>query len=131
MIIKKEVVNLIEESIGKNKIESGGILGGVGETVTHFSYDRACSGNEYIPDIINLNKVIKIWSYNDIYFKGIIHSHMFNTKLSFADVEYALKIIKHNDIKCLYMLLFVIREDKFYAYKIEKDSITKERLINI
>lgn len=128
MIIKKEVVNLIEKSIGKNKIESGGILGGVGETITQFSYDRACSENEYIPDIINLNKVIKSWWNNGICFKGIVHSHKCNTKLSFADIEYALDIIKHNDLKCVYMLLYVIMERSFYAYTIKNDSIIKDNI---
>ena len=51
---------------------------------------------------------------------------MSNNKLSFADIAYARKIICHNEIDQLFMLLYVLSEEKIYVYVVRRIGICNE-----
>lgn len=128
MEILNNVVILIEESIGIHNFESGGILGGKGEIVTNYVFDRVCLKNEYIPDVISLNDIIIEWGKCDIAFLGLIHSHETNNNLSYSDIQYAVNIVTHNKLEYIYMLIYVINKKNIYAYKVGGNFVNKENI---
>ena len=56
------------------------------------------------------------------------NSHMSNNKLSFADIAYARKIICHNEIDQLFMLLYVLSEEKIYVYVVGDKDVYEDRV---
>ncbi len=128
MIIKSSVIELINNSIGKNKNESGGIIGSKDNVITDYIYDRECKKDEYIPNVIWLNREIKKWGNYGVRFEGMIHSHNSNEKLSYADIEYARKIIRMNEIKKIHMFLYILTEKKLIDYVVKESNIIADKL---
>ena len=99
--------------------ETGGILGGQNEiiTVEHFDRgmqtDRMCS---YIPNIKELNDVIKQWQMKTISFIGIYHTHFWSVEtLSEADKRYIDKILENMPLE-FKRLYFPKNEKKSYDF---------------
>ena len=128
MKVTQDVISLIGSTLGATKRESGGIIGSRGGVVCAFEQDRECENDEYIPDIELLNKVIRSWHDDGIEFEGIIHSHMSNNKLSFADIAYARRIICHNESDQIFMLLYVQSEERVYAFGVNERDVFQERV---
>lgn len=128
MEISVDVIELIKQCFEKRINESGGILGGYEDKVTTFFFDRECLGDEYIPDVIKLNKIIKEWNRQDIFFMGIIHSHKDNENLSYVDVEYARKIISINKLKSIHMALYISNKKKIIDYVVEMADVIKTEI---
>ena len=124
--IKKNIINEIINTIGKNKIELGGILGLKDNCIVSFYFDKKLIyKKQYIPNVIKINKIIKKWYKEDIMFIGFIHSHANGyNKPSKDDYIYAKKLIDTN--KFLEYLIFPIvtiidNEIKIDYYKFTDD----------
>lgn len=115
--IERKVFENIMNTLGKCMCEAGGIIGGIKETdVTEFVFDGETSENEYIPNVDKLNNTIAEWSERNIYFLGIIHSHITRKELSTADIIYARNIIKLNKMHRILMPIFVLNTKELYVY---------------
>lgn len=52
--------------------ETGGILGGTNEVISHIAPDRGFGDyDQYIPDTERLNKIVNLWAESDISLMGI------------------------------------------------------------
>lgn len=106
--ITEEVYQEILKTIGSMQPEKGGMLGSSdGSIIDTFVFDKnAITGTaEYSPNTNFLNKVLET-EWNNISFKGFVHSHPYNgSVLSSADVEYAIRIMNATSQKELFMPL--------------------------
>lgn len=107
--ICEKVYNEIMDNLSVNKPELGGMLGYSNnqDTIDNYVFDSNASVNEveYNPNTEFLQEVLdNDWQNNNIKLAGFVHSHPadFN-KLSNADVEYALRIIKAFDMEYMFM----------------------------
>jgi len=95
--VLKSVIDKIKSTIGQEPIESGGIIGGKDNTITHFCFDNANNHSDYVPNVELMNKVIEEWANEDVMLYGVIHSHPFySPKPSKEDLRYALKLKENN-----------------------------------
>lgn len=124
------ILNKIEKTIGQCKYESGGVIGSQNQIITHYQFDSGvdCDEYEYTPDVKKINEILLKWSKNNIRFEGLIHSHKTNNDLSYADVEYARKILELNNIKYVFMFVFVLDVKDIFAYKITSKEICFENI---
>lgn len=106
--IKKNIKDKIINTIGKNKIESGGIIGIKENCIVSFFFDKKiCKEGQYTPSVRRLNKIIKKWSKDNVMFVGFVHSHPNGyNRPSSDDFVYAEKILENN--KFIDYLLFPI-----------------------
>lgn len=78
--------------------ETGGILGGVNNIITHVIFDQnnpVITSAQYIPNISFLNQAINKWAENNIRFLGMFHSHpIAETELSQDDRKYIALILE-------------------------------------
>ena len=87
-----------------------------------FDSEQCDSGlREYIPNVLYLNKIIECWFSLSISFCGIVHSHLDSDDLSYADIEYAKKIITNNDLDSIIMGIYNLRMNKILMYKVMCD----------
>ncbi len=107
--INHSIYNQIMDLLGKSKPELGGMLGFTldQDTIDNFVFDEGARVNsvEYNPDIEYLQKIIDgEWEEKHIFLGGFVHSHPgdFN-RLSYADVEYAQRIMNAFDLNYLFM----------------------------
>ena len=112
-------------------METGGILGSNGETISFFEFDIGleCTDTEYHPDISKINNILNKWNEQKIQFVGLIHSHINSNKLSYSDVEYARKIISLNKICGIYMFLYIITTGEFVAFYVNNEKVELEKFI--
>lgn len=96
--------------------ETGGILGGECEVITHCYFDKGqctlTSPAHYQPSTKLLNQVIQEWQANNIQFYGLFHSHyLHDTNLSLGDKEYIIRIMlaMPSEIHTLYFPLVLPR----------------------
>ena len=97
MEISKEIFSEIINKVGNNDYETGGILGSKDlKHVTHFCFDKYGYSTEvsYTPNVEYINAVLDNWTKEQIYFIGIVHSHVDNSSPSCADIAYAGEILK-------------------------------------
>lgn len=96
MKIKSNTYSQIISFFNDSNKEQGGILGvNDQDVICAFYGDKtgSCTNDTYEPDIDTLNRVILEWYNKNIYFIGLIHSHIGGcTKLSKTDINYALEI---------------------------------------
>ena len=108
--------------------ESGGIIGiDKNGLICEFQYDNPISYNcfEYRPNTEFLNKIINYdWSEKEISFAGFVHSHPHNSIISDADIKYAQKIMKANEMKNILMgiLDLSINETSIIWYNISNEK---------
>ena len=105
----QEVYDQIMPVLGKKKPELGGMLGFTldQDTIDTFVFDGGARVNEveYNPNIGYLQTVIEgEWEKKHIFLGGFVHSHPgdFN-RLSYADVEYAQRIMGAFELNYLFM----------------------------
>lgn len=113
----KKIISLIKPA----PPETGGILGGISNTVTYFVFDVGLNTKQagcYYPDTQRLNHILSLWQCQNIEFYGIVHSHIDNqTTLSSGDIQYIKKIMysmPHKN-KSLYFPLVI--NNKLFSYK--------------
>ena len=128
--ILQTVINKIESTIGKEPIESGGIIGGNNNTITHFYFDNANNRSDYVPNVGLLNEVIVLWSKEDVELYGVVHSHpIYSPKPSKEDLEYALKLKENNPFLEIIIFPIVIKnnrnETEINFYQLIGDMFTK------
>ena len=128
MEVLRDIIDKITHSFENRRNESGGILGGKKNIITEFCFDRECTKYEYIPDIINVNKIIEEWNKQDIDFMGFVHSHKDNCNLSYADIEYARKIISVNNVKYIHMFLYVNKNNEIIDYIVNMYDVIKTNI---
>lgn len=124
--IKKNILNDIKNTIGKKKIESGGIIGLKDNCIVKFYFDKKIiHKKQYIPNVKKINKIINIWYKEDIMFIGFIHSHANGyNKPSKDDYIYAKKLIDTN--KFLEYLIFPIVTIVDNGFKIDYYKFTDD-----
>ena len=122
MILLKTIYDKIINNCSTALVETGGIIGGKRNIITHFILDgenELNSTQHYYPNIDNLNSCIKIWQNEGILFYGIVHSHFHEDKeLSFGDKQYIQKIMQAmpREIKFLYFPI-VLPQNELVSFK--------------
>jgi len=121
MYIKKSVFEKLLSSCPDCPPETGGVLGGQGERITHFVLDKVSTvqrGDFYVPNTEYLNSVIAQWHAESIRFLGVFHTHPQNAKtLSNADCAYIKAIMQSLPVS-VHRLYFpiVIPNTQIYAF---------------
>lgn len=106
----------------------GGIIGiDKNGLICEFQYDNSVSYNcfEYRPNTEFLNKIINYdWSEREISFAGFVHSHPHNSIISDADIKYAQKIMKANEMKNILMGILDLsgKSEVIKWYRIDKNK---------
>jgi len=100
--ITSEVIQQIEQTIGKYPPEHGGILGARDDgIISEFYFDHLgkSSSNGYAPDVESINKLlIEDWMPRNVYMVGIVHSHSGNNQCpSCGDLFYGIHILNALD----------------------------------
>jgi proteasome lid subunit RPN8/RPN11 len=108
--ISDDVLIAIIETVGQQKAETGGVIGGKSATglITHFHFDKSSQNSlaTYSPDHTSLNQLFKNdWNPKDIWLCGFVHSHPGGlNRPSQGDQIYAEKILNTNeDLECLWL----------------------------
>ena len=100
--------------------ETGGILGvRAGRVVSEFYHDSTGLTTEcnYIPDIENLNVVLRDWKRRGIDFVGFVHSHHADKKnLSKIDIKYAKKIKRYCGLSEILMPVYLPDDKTIHQY---------------
>lgn len=122
MIIYLDTYRSILRHQKENSSETGGILGGCNGIVMVSYYDkglptsRRCS---YVPNVRDLNAVIRKWQKNSICFMGIYHTHFENVRsLSMSDIGYIERITRNmpQEITQLYFPIIISPDDEMICY---------------
>ncbi len=99
--ITQNVLESIVRTIGNQQAESGGIIGGEGEVITHYHFDEGSrtTAATYSPDHKSLNHLFKTdWNPKNIRLLGFPHSHPGKLgKPSAGDMSYAIRILEAID----------------------------------
>ena len=118
LVISKSIMREIEETIGSQRAEQGGPLGGDRLTgiVTNFHFDNSArrTSATYSPNIEVLNKLFADeWNPQDINLLGFVHSHPPSLRQpSGGDIEYAAKILAAiPELKCLFLPIVMTEPD--------------------
>ena len=105
----KNIYDQIMGVLGKKRPELGGMLGFTidQDTIDTYVFDGGARVNsvEYTPDIDYLQTIIEgEWKKAHVFLGGFVHSHPgdFN-RLSYADVEYAQRIMEAFELEYLFM----------------------------
>lgn len=118
LLIKREVIESISNTLGMHPAECGGILGSNKKNIiTHFEFDKysARYNNSYVPNISYLNDIIiNNWESKNIKFCGLIHSHpVLYSCPSRGDIEYGKMIIDAFDyLYKIYLPILGIKDGK-------------------
>ncbi len=141
LIIKKDILEKLDNQIGDEPPEIGGILGkDKRNIITEIAFDHPavithpCS---YYPNVNYLNGIIKEWNDNGIEFAGMFHTHFSDVEtLSVGDKVYIRKILSSMPagIKELYFPIYTLPERKlvlYRAYLIEDKLIINKEHFNI
>lgn len=126
VIITKRVWEEIIKTIGRSGLETGGILGCQGGVITDYYYDFHGKSfeNEYYPDVYSINKVISVWTKNNISFCGLVHSHISTFRyLSYGDIVFIKDILRYNDLNSILSGIYLMDSNaKMLLYKVYKDG---------
>lgn len=116
--ISRAVLDRVEQTVGRQPAESGGMLGGSRDDfiVRNFVFDRCASRNvvQYSPNCEFLNSLLRHeWNPRDVYLLGFIHSHPRSCRQpSIGDLQYAERILEHvPDLPYLLMPIVMTRPD--------------------
>jgi hypothetical protein len=100
------LLNIIK-TIGLRPAESGGILGGKSNTLTHYGFDKTSDATRvtYSPDVEAVNKQLNLWNESAVRLSAFVHSHPGkNNKPSGGDLVYAKSILGGiDDMECLWL----------------------------
>lgn len=130
MKIQKNVFEEIIKAVPYVPPESGGIIGGTNQVVTHFVLDNGTflsNGYDiYAPDTLFLNNTIQRWKQDGIDFYGVFHCHFSNSiLLSNGDKRYITQIMNAMPqyINKLYFPIIFPRENMivYRADRVGKD----------
>lgn len=123
LIIKKDIFKKLNNQIGNDPPESGGILGyDEHNIISEIAFDQPtvithpCS---YYPNVNYLNGIIKEWINNGIKLAGIFHTHFSDVEtLSVGDKIYIRKILSSMpaDIDKLYFPIYTLPSRKLILY---------------
>lgn len=99
MKILNHTFNDIVKMVPSLPPESGGIIGGTNQIITHYILDSGTNLSNgydtYAPSILYFNETIQSWQQKGIDFYGIFHSHFpGGTELSNRDKQYIVQIMK-------------------------------------
>lgn len=141
LIIKKDILEKLNNQIGDEPPEVGGILGkDKHNIITEIAFDHCttithpCS---YYPNVNYLNGIIKKWNDNEIDFAGMFHTHFSNVEtLSVGDKIYIEKILISMPVGIneLYFPIYTLPNRKlilYRAYLIENKLITNKEHFDI
>lgn len=123
MKILRKVYSQILNEIPDYSFETGGILGGRDGVIEKFMFDKGLHQLEqrccYVPDTIMINQRIEDWSYDQVDFYGIWHTHFGGSiNLSKGDIKYIKNILcaVYPEKRGLYFPIILIPERKIEAY---------------
>lgn len=126
-IFKKTEQEIIR-SLGSKHYESGGLLGSNNnDVIDTFFYDegRGESRTDYYPYVELWQEKLAEWETSKIIFRGIIHSHVNDEKLSERDIEMAREIIRINSLQSILMPVFLINRAEIVWYDVGTDFVRK------
>ena len=107
--------------------ETGAIIGcDSSGIITSFIFDhgRNHKDNVYTPNTVRLNRILVDLNSKGIKFCGIMHSHKSKNDLSYADIEYAELFLKSNQLKEVFMPVYVLEMKRVFWYKVGFSSIS-------
>lgn len=122
LLIKKDILNSLNEQISNRPPESGGILGSSGNVITEIAFDKPNNNQHpcsYCPNVEYLNSIIHKWSEQKIEFAGIFHTHFADvTTLSSGDKRYIKKILlaMPDGTECLYFPVYALPSRALIMY---------------
>lgn len=138
MKIIEKVLNKVLSSYPMTVPESGGIFGSNNGVVTEYYHDSVSSITNcamYVPNVENLNAMIKQWSLDGIDFCGMIHSHPENqTTLSGTDIDFIYEIMKQYEVGDILYFPIILPGNVIVSYSAIKEKnnvIIKQDEINI
>ena len=132
IVFNNSVVEDIINTIGRCNNESGGLLGSTNNLeITEYFFDKESSLNEYVPDVDKLNKVLTEWTYKNICFVGIIHSHVTKKDLSTADIIYARSILSINNLERIIMPIMVLFSMRLYVYIVTPRDVCLDSCLSL
>ncbi len=134
MKIKSNTYSQIISFFNDSNKEQGGILGvNDQDVICAFYGDKTgcCTNDTYEPDIDTLNQVILEWYNKNIYFIGLIHSHIGGCpKLSKTDINYALEIYNVMESDAIIFPIVIKRNNSVCInnFKYSNNQWTKDSL---
>ena len=119
--ISRKALEEIRKSLGSRDYETGGLCGSNNKDVIDtFFYDegRVESTTEYYPYVELWQKQLAAWGTTKITFRGIIHSHVSNERLSDRDINMAREILKINSLQSILMPIYLINRQAIIWYEV-------------
>lgn len=119
--ISRKALEEIRKSLGSRYYETGGLLGSNNKDVIDtffFDEGRVESTIEYFPYVELWQKQLAAWETTKITFRGIIHSHVSNDRLSDRDMNMAREIIKINSLQSILMPIYLINRQEIIWYEV-------------
>ena len=121
--IETKVYGRIMSTIGSVRPEAGGMIGGYNGVVTEFYYDNPCGRKNvddyvYIPNVNHMNQILEDWYARNM------------KTLSFADIRYAQKLIKDNDMN--YVLFPIIEMETvpvLKMYRVDLCTVVEMKVV--
>lgn len=108
--------------------ETGGILGGMNNIITHVIFDQhnaIITAAQYIPNTPFLNQAINKWAEKNICFLGMFHSHpITETELSQDDLKYIESILETLPENHTLWFPIVIPQQKIIPYLASRSGDT-------
>ena len=138
MNVLKRTLDEILTVIGRNPIESGGIIGCNDGCICAFAFDDSYTSSfEYVPNTEYLNRKIKEWNGEGISFCGIVHSHLYGFNFpSASDKSYAMALLRFGvNIKDLYFPIVTVDDSElahidFYGFMPQTEDFVRLSLID-
>lgn len=128
MKITGQTYSLILSCVPKVPPETGGILGGKNQIISHCVFDRGSDDSNgydiYAPNTKLLNRTILQWAETNIEFYGIFHSHFSDgSLLSNGDKRYITKImlVMPQQISSLYFPV-VFPQESMIVYRADRQG---------
>jgi len=121
-----KALEMIKNSLGSKEYETGGMLGSNNDDVIDtFFYDegRGESKTDYYPYVELWQRKLAEWDASKITFRGIIHSHVNNDKLSDRDIKMAREILRINSLQSILMPIFLINRAEIVWYEVGMDFV--------
>jgi proteasome lid subunit RPN8/RPN11 len=126
MNIRKETLESILSQVPTAPPETGGILGGQNNIISHFVLDRGTQRSNgydiYAPNTQLFHETIRYWAQESIEFYGIFHSHFSGgITLSSPDLRYITSIMlaMPPHIQSLYFPI-VLPQKYFIVYRADR-----------
>ena len=127
--ITREVYERIADTLGKETLERGGVLGAAlnSDVISEYYFDVSGKSidNGYIPDAVSINRILKDeWMPRGIIMVGFVHNHTNEKPVpSCGDVAYGMQILRSiNTVSSYHIPIFNSNDGVLHGYVISHDE---------